>query len=110
MGDSVVEVINSCLSCARVNAVFREYSKELQLLSMRELSYRWGVDFARPLEKTTGGNSFVMICIEHFTKRVDLIPLPSKSYEDSPRGLLEGVMSRYGASIARQGVHKARSS
>ena len=38
-----------------------------------------------------------MVCIEHFTKWVELIPLPSKSSKDSAYGLLEGVLSRYGA-------------
>ena len=28
---------------------------------------------------------------------MELIPLPSKSSRDSPRGLLDGVLSRYGA-------------
>ena len=32
-----------------------------------------------------------------FTKWVELIPLPSKSSKDSARGILEGVLNRYGA-------------
>ena len=38
-----------------------------------------------------------MVCIKYFKKWVELIPLPSKSSRDSARGLLEGVLSRYGA-------------
>ena len=38
-----------------------------------------------------------MVYIEHFTKWIELIPLPSKSSRDSARGLLEGVLSRYRA-------------
>lgn len=38
-----------------------------------------------------------MVCIEHFTKWVELIPLPSKLVKDSTRGLLEGVLSGYGS-------------
>ena len=38
-----------------------------------------------------------MDCIEHFTKWVELVPLPSKSSKDSARGLLENVLARYGA-------------
>ena len=37
------------------------------------------------------------MCIEHFSKWVELIPLPSKSSANATRGLLEGVISRYGA-------------
>ena len=40
MGDMVVETIQSCLSCARVKAGFRELGKELQPLPVRGLGYR----------------------------------------------------------------------
>ena len=39
----------------------------------------------------------MLVCIEHFTKWVELIPLPSKSSKDAARALLDGVLSRYGA-------------
>ena len=97
MGDAVVRVIKSCLSCARVKARFRESGKELQPLPIRGMGYRWGVDFAGPLAKTPRGNKWVLVCIEHFNKWVELIPLPSKSSANAAWGLLEGVLSRYGA-------------
>ena len=97
MGDLVVTVIKACTPCARVNAGFRASGKELQPLPIRGLGYRWGVDFAGPLPVTRAGNRYVMVCIEHFTKWVELIPLPSKSSLHSAHGLLEGVLSRYGA-------------
>ena len=55
------------------------------------------MDFAAPLQRTAAGNTYVLVCIEHFTKWVELIPLPSKSSKDSARALLDGVLSRYGA-------------
>ena len=55
------------------------------------------MDFARPLEKTAAGNTYVLVYIEHFTKWVELIPLPSKCSKDAARALPEGVLSRYGA-------------
>ena len=97
MGDLVVRVIQACYSCARVKAGFRESGKELQPLPVRGLGYRWGVDFAGPLPKTKANNTYVMVCIEHSTKWVELVPLPSKCSRDLARGLLEGVLSRYGA-------------
>ena len=97
MGDAVVRVIRACLSCARVKAGFRESGKELQPLPIRGMGYRWGVDFAGPLAVTPRGNKWILVCIEHFSKWVELIPLPSKSSANAARGLLEGVLSRYGA-------------
>ena len=82
MGDAVMEVIKACLPCARVKARFRESGKELQPLPVRGLGYRWGVDFVGPLVKTTAGNAWVMVRIEHFTKWVELIPLPSTSSKE----------------------------
>ena len=95
LGDTVVAVVQASLPCARVKAGFRESGKELHPLPIRGLGYRWGVDFAGPLQKTAAGNTYVMVCIEHFTKWV--IPLPSKSSKDAARALLDGVLSRYGA-------------
>ena len=85
MADTVVRVVKACLSCARVKAGFRESGKELQPLPIKGLGYRWGVDFAGPLP-TTAGNEWVMVCVEHFTKWVELIPLTSKSSRDLARG------------------------
>ena len=97
MGDAMVAVLKVCLSCARVQTSFRESGKELLPLPIKGFEYKWGVDFASPLLKTSAGNEWVMVCIEHFTKWVELFPLPSKSSRDSARGFLEGVLSRYGA-------------
>ena len=68
MGDTVVRIIKSCLSCARVKVGFRESGKELHPLIIRGLGYRWGVDFVGPLALTKAGNKWVLVCIEHFTK------------------------------------------
>ena len=97
MGDTVVRIVRACLSCARVKAGFKESGKELQPLPIRGMGYRWGVDFAGPLATTPWGNKWILVCIEHFSKWVELIPLPSKSSANAARGLLEGVLSRYGA-------------
>ena len=92
MGDMVVAVIKACLPCARMKAGFQELGKELQPLPIRGLGFRLGVDFVGPLSRTSANNAWVMVCIEHFTKWVELIPLSSKSSKDSTQGLLEGVV------------------
>ena len=53
--------------------------------------------FGGALQETAAGNTYVLVCIEHFTKWVEMIPLPSKSSKDAARALLDKVMSRYGA-------------
>ena len=68
LGDTVVAVVQPYLPCARVKAGFRESGKELHPLPIRGLGYRWGVNFAGPLQKATAGNTYVLVCIEHFTE------------------------------------------
>ena len=97
MGDAVVRIIKAYLSCARVKAGFRESGKELQNLPIRGMGYQWGVDFAGPLAETPRGNKWILVCIEHFSKWVELIPLPSKSFANVAKELLGGVLGRYGA-------------
>ena len=61
------------------------------------MGYRWGVDFVGPLDTLPKGNKYVMVCIEHFSKWVELVPVPSKSSAGVAYGFLEAVLSRYGA-------------
>ena len=58
--------------------------------------FRWGIDFAGPSIETKQGNKYVLVCIEHFTKWVELIPLPSKSSAYVATSFLENIISRYG--------------
>ena len=65
-------------------------------LSLQGLMFRWGIDFVGPLIETKRGNIYVLVCIEHFTKWVDLIQLPSKFSAHVAGAFLENIISRYG--------------
>lgn len=54
----------------------RSDQRQYQLVS---IMFRWGIDFAGPLPETDRGNEYVLVCIEHCTKWIELIPLPTKS-------------------------------
>ena len=89
MGDIVVAVVKACLSCTRVKARFRKFGKEFKPLPTK------GLGRSAPLQKTIARNEWVIACIEHFTKWVELIPLPSKSSREPVRGFLGGVLNRH---------------
>ena len=76
MGDDVRTVISNCHSCVRAKASFRDPQRELHLLPIRGLGHRWDVNFAGPMPMTKRGNLYVLVMIEHFTKWVELVPLP----------------------------------
>ena len=67
MVEIVAKVVKEFMSCARGKAAFRESGKNLQPLPMKGPMYRWGVDFAGPMEETKRGNRYVLVCIKHFT-------------------------------------------
>ena len=46
---------------------------------------------------TKRGNKYVLVMIEHFTKWVELVPLPNKSADLTATTFLESVLSRFGA-------------
>ena len=96
MDATATQVVKACMPCARAKVGFRVFGKELQPLHLQGLMFRWGIDFAGPLIETKRGNKYVLVCIEHFTKWVELIPLPSKSSAHVARAFLENIISRYG--------------
>lgn len=65
MGQTIVQVVRAWMPCARTKAGFREVGKELQPLALQGLMFRWGIDFAGPLNTTKKGNKYVShkICV-----------------------------------------------
>ena len=97
MVEMVAKVVKECMSCARGKVAFRESGKNLQPLPIKGPMYRWGVDFAGPMEETNRGNRYVLVCIEHFTKWVELIPTTSKKAAEVAYQFKSQILSRYGA-------------
>jgi hypothetical protein len=58
--------------------------------------YRWGVDLCKMPFESVSGNTYVVVMIEHFSKWVDLIPIPAKESQHTA-AVLRGVLCRYGA-------------
>ena len=98
MDFTVNKVVNACMPCARTKAGFRISGNELQPLHLQGVMFRWGIDFAGPLPTTKRGNRYVLVYIEHMTKWVELIALPSLPSPSSyvARTFLEQILSRFG--------------
>jgi hypothetical protein len=89
--------VRSCPTCDRVKASFNAHHSTLHPLPIQGLFYRWGVDLAGPFKVTSRGNAYVMICIEHFSKWIEVVPLPNKSAATTAHGLMAAVIARFGA-------------
>ncbi len=68
---------HSCKLCDQSNTT-GNVRPQLQPLPIKGPFDRWGVDLCGPSPQTARGNTYVLVAIEHFTKHVELVPLPSK--------------------------------
>jgi len=59
--------------------------------------HHWSCDLAGKLPKTSRGNVYIMIMIEHFSKWVELVALLDKSSHNTSQVFLQQVLSRFGA-------------
>jgi hypothetical protein len=93
----VGKVLAKCEVCSQVKATFNVADPQLHPLPVNGMMYRWGVDLCGPFSVSSRGNEFVMVCIEHFTKQVELMALPDKSAETTAYVFLSSVLGRYGS-------------
>jgi hypothetical protein len=94
--DVAVE-LSKCALCSRGRGSFKASDpKELHPLPISGLMYRWGVDLFGPLPETPRGHKYVMVAIEHFSKHVELVPLPNKEPTTTATAFTAAVLGRYG--------------
>jgi ribosomal protein L37AE/L43A len=92
----VCKEVSSCTVCNRVKANFKVEDPTLKPLPIMGMFYRWGVDLCRMPFKSVLGNRYVVVMIEHFSKWIELVPIPEKTSHHTAAAL-RGVLCRYGA-------------
>ena len=88
--------VSSCTVCDRVKANFEVKDPTLKPLPIMGMFYRWGVDLCKMPFKSVSGNKYVVVMIEHFSKWIELVPIPEKTSRHTAAAL-RGVLCRYGA-------------
>ena len=96
MRRDVAALVSTCPHCQRIRATFNPPSPILHPLPICGLFYRWGVDLTGPLPKSSSGNTYVMICIEHYSKTLIAIAIPDKKPTTTRDVFLIHVISRFG--------------
>lgn len=97
MGEDTARLVGQCELCDRVRASFNSPTAQLHPLAIQGLFYRWGMDLAGPFPVTPDGNKFLAICIEHFSKHLALIPLPSKEPHHTATAFRCQVLCKFGS-------------
>jgi hypothetical protein len=93
----VAAFVSKCKLCSRVRSSFNAVHPTLHPLPICGMFYRVGVDLAGPFNKTRLGAVYVMIVIEHYSKYLDVIPLPNKEAFTTAAAFAQHVLGKYGA-------------
>jgi hypothetical protein len=86
--------VSSCTVRDRVKTNFEDPA--LKPLPIMGMFYRWGVDLCKMPFKSASGSRYVVVMIGHFSKWIELVPIPDKTSHHSAAALRE-VLCRYGA-------------
>ena len=92
----VARFVGKCSVCDRVRSSFNSLQPELSPLPIEPMFYRWGFDLAGEFPVTARGYKWVLIAVEHFSKHIELIPLRSKTPEETAAAGAE-IFCRFGA-------------
>lgn len=92
----VQQYVKCCALCDRAQASFNKQQPVLQPLPIGGMFYRWGIDLAGPFAATSFGNEYVLVAVEHFTKWVELVPIPNKSAATTAFVTAHHVLGRFG--------------
>jgi hypothetical protein len=93
----VTKVVSFCSACSRTKVSFNATQPVLQSLPIRGLLYSWGLDLFGPYPMSENGFTYVLVCIEHFSKWIEVFPLKSKSSAEVAYHFLHGILARYSA-------------
>ena len=92
----VQQLVSTCKVCDQANAGGTSRAMQAHMLPVKGPFYRWGVDTVGPFAVTEHGHCRVMVAIEHFTKHVELIPMPDKTSRSTAAAML-AIIARFGA-------------
>jgi len=81
-------LVSRCDVCHRVRTSFNALQPTLTPLPINGMFYRWGVDLCGPFPESKRSYKYIMVCIEHFSKWVELIPLKSKEPRETSTAFL----------------------
>ena len=83
----ITENFRSCVKCVAINPVPKTKSKSIKTTTPVH-PWSWAsVDLVGPLDTSLDGNNYILTYVDHFTKWIEIRPIPSKSAEDVLKAL-----------------------
>ena len=92
--------VRTCKTCDMINTSLNNSTPLLNPMPIQGLFYRWQVDLCGPFNNTltqVHKNKYIMVCIESFSKNIEIIPIPHKKTPFTAYAFEHGVLGRYGS-------------
>jgi transposase InsO family protein len=94
----IKRIISGCKQCQRVKASGGHEQRDMQTESPETygLFHRWGLDHIVELPTSANGFKHALVCIDYYSKWVEVIPVKDLSSETTVQAFLMHVIARYG--------------
>lgn len=86
--DDIKAYVQSCTSCQSVKSAQRYNIAPMQPIRTTRPSELLTTDIMGPLPTTDGGNRYVLVVVDHFTKWVELFAMETQTAEDVAKRLM----------------------
>jgi transposase InsO family protein len=94
----IKRVVAGCKECQRVKASGGLHQRDMQTTSPDEygMFHRWGLDHIVDLPASASGHKHALVCIDYYSKWVEVIPVRDLSAETTVQVFLLNVIARFG--------------
>jgi len=94
----IKRVVASCKVCHRVKVSGGHDQRDMQTVSPDEygIFHRWGLDHMSDLPTSAAGHKHALVCIDYYSKWIEVIPVKDLSAETTMHAFLLHVIARYG--------------
>ena len=90
------EYIKKCDQCQRFAPNIHQPGGVLNPLSSPWPFTQWGLDIVGPFPKAVGNKKYLLVCIDYFTKWVEIEPLANIKDVDVKRFIWKNIVTRFG--------------
>ena len=92
--------VKSCLECQANKKPAKRPRAALGTMPVGSPFDRLALDYLGPFPITPRGNRYILVCIDQFSKWVEIFPLPDQSATRCANTLLNEVISRFGTPLS----------
>lgn len=97
MKRDIIEYIKNCLVCKRIKPVNKNQQAPMGKDRTPACKFRViCIDFIGPLPTSSRSNQWILVCVDHFTKFVTIVPLRRATAEKTVQVLEDNVFSKFG--------------